>query len=73
MGVTPDLGCSIRLNTLSKFQEPPLKLIITVSNIEAFAAADGIFKFINTDGKLSFIIISVVHLSSSLLSRACKV
>ena len=37
------------------------------------------FKFINTDGKLSFIInnsvaqANAIYLSSSLLSRACKV
>lgn len=55
------------------------KPIITVSDIDGFAAASGMFEFINTEGKLSFIINNSValgngiHVSSSLLNLAYKV
>ncbi len=55
------------------------KPIVTVSDIEGFAEANGMFEFINTEGKLSFIINnsiaqnSGIHISSSLLNLASKV
>ena len=55
------------------------KPIITVSDINGFAAASGMFEFVNTEGKLFFIInnsaaqVSGIHVSSSLLSLAYKV
>ena len=55
------------------------KPIVTVSDIDGFAEVNGMFEFINTDGKLSFIInnsiaqTNGVQISSSLLNLAYKV
>lgn len=55
------------------------KPIITVSDIDGFAEANGMFEFINTDGKHSFIINNSIaqtnglQISSSLLNLAYKV
>ncbi|NQS71266.1 MAG: YfiR family protein [Desulfobulbaceae bacterium] len=55
------------------------KPIVTVSDIEGFASADGMFEFIITEGKLSFIINNSkaqacgLRVSSSLLNLALKV
>ena len=55
------------------------KPIVTVSDFDGFAEVNGMFEFINTDGKLSFIInnsiaqTNGVQISSSLLNLAYKV
>jgi hypothetical protein len=55
------------------------KPVVTVSDIEGFAAAGGIFEFTKKDGRLSFIINNSraknngIHINSSLLKLAIKV
>lgn len=55
------------------------KPVVTVSDIEGFAAAGGIFEFTKKDGRLSFIINNSraknngIHINSSLLKLAVKV
>lgn len=55
------------------------KPIVTVSDIDGFVAANGMFEFVTTEGRLAFIINNSqaqahgVHISSSLLNLAYKV
>ena len=65
------------LNSILKYVNG--KPIVTVSDIDGFVAASGMFEFVTTEERLSFIInnsqaqANGVHISSSLLNLAYKV